>query len=105
MLTVRKYKDLINNSFLENRAVSFYAQQLNVTPNYLNEIVKAETGISAKRHISERLLLEAQNLLRYSDMDIAEISYALQFSEPTHFTKFFKKETGETPKSFQHQKP
>lgn len=103
--TVRKYKSLISNSFLENREVSFYADQLNVSANYLNEMVKAETGISAKRHISERVLLEAKNLLLYSGLDIAEISYALQFSEPTHFTKFFKKETGSTPKSFRNQKP
>ena len=105
MLTVRKYKSLISNSFLENKEVSFYADQLNVSSNYLNEIVKAETGISAKRHITERVLLEAKNLLLYSAMDITEISYALHFSEPTHFTKFFKKETGTTPKSFQNQKP
>lgn len=105
MRTVRKYKNLISNSFLEHRDVSFYADQLNVSSNYLNEIVKAETGISAKRHISERLLLEAKNLLHYSEMDISEISYTLQFSEPTHFTKFFKKETGKTPKSFQKEKP
>ncbi|MEM7108221.1 MAG: helix-turn-helix domain-containing protein [Bacteroidota bacterium] len=104
-LTVRKYKSLISNSFLENREVGFYADQLNVSSNYLNEIVKSETGISAKRHISERLLLEAKNLLHYSEMDITEISYVLQFSEPTHFTKFFKKETGTTPKSFQRKKP
>ena len=105
MRTVRKYKHLINNSFLTHKNVSFYADQLCVTANYLNEIVKAETGLSAKRHISNRLLLEAKNLLLYSEMDIAEVSHILQFSEPTHFTKFFKKETGLTPKSFQQQKP
>lgn len=105
MRTVRKYKSLISNAFLEHREVSYYAEQLHVSANYLNEIVKAETGISAKRHITERILLEAKNLLSYSELNIAEISHALQFSEPTHFTKFFKKETGLTPKSFQKQKP
>lgn len=105
MLTVRKYKNLINNSFLEKKEVRYYADQLNVSANYLNEIIKSETGISAKRHITERLLLEAKNLLLYSEMDIAEISHILQFSEPTHFTKFFKKETGLTPKNYQNQQP
>ena len=105
MRIVRKYKSLINNLFLENKEVRFYADQLNVSANYLNEIIKAETGISAKRHISERVLLEAKNLLLYSGLGITEISYVLGFSEPTHFTKFFKKETGTTPKSFQQQKP
>ena len=105
MQTVRKYKSLIGNSFLEHREVSYYADQLHVTSNYLNEVVKSETGISAKRHISERVLLEAKNLLSYSTLDISEISHMLQFSEPTHFTKFFKKETGKTPKAFQKEKP
>ena len=105
MRTVRKYKNLINNHFLDHKEVAFYADQLNVTSNYLNEIVKAETGSSAKRHISERLLLEAQNLLAYSELSISEISHLLHFSEPTHFTKFFKKETGVTPKAYQNQQP
>jgi len=105
MRTVRKYINLINNHFLDHKEVTFYADQLNVTSNYLNEIVKTETGSSAKRHISERLLLEAQNLLAYSELSISEISHLLHFSEPTHFTKFFKKETGVTPKAYQNQQP
>ena len=100
-LLVRKYKNLIANYFIDHKKVRFYADQLNISANYLNEVVKSETGISAKKHISDRVLLEAKNLLLYSEMDIAEISHLLQFSEPTHFTKFFKKETGVTPKSFQ----
>ncbi len=104
-LLVRKYKHLINNCFIEHKSVDYYASLLNITPNYLNEVIKTETGRSAKRHISERVLLEAQNLLRYSEMDIAEISHLLQFSEPTHFSKFFKKETGLTPKAFQAKQP
>ncbi|MGB0523385.1 MAG: helix-turn-helix domain-containing protein [Flammeovirgaceae bacterium] len=104
-LVIRKYKNLINNYFIEHKDVHFYANQLNISANYLNEIVKSETGFSAKNHISDRVLLEAKNLLLYSEMDIAEISHVLQFSEPTHFTKFFKKGSGQTPKSFRKQKP
>jgi len=102
---VRKYKNLISNYFIDKKEVSFYAYQLNISANYLNEVVKSETGYSAKSHISDRVLLEAKNLLLYSEMDIAEISHILQFSEPTHFTKFFKKATGCTPKAFQKQQP
>lgn len=104
---VRRYKNLINNHFIAHKNVDHYATLLNITPNYLNEVVKSETGISAKKHITQRVLLEAQNLLLYANLDISEISYLLQFSEPTHFSKFFKKETGLTPKTYQenHQKP
>lgn len=104
-LIIRRYKNLISNYFIDNKEVRFYAQKLNITANYLNEVVKSETGRSAKSYITERVLLEAKNLLLYSGMDISEISHILQFSEPTHFSKFFKKETGQTPGAFQKQKP
>ena len=104
---VRRYKNLINNHFITHKTVDYYASLLHITPNYLNEVVKSETGVSAKKHITERVLLEAQNLLLYAPLDISEISHLLQFSEPTHFSKFFKKETGLTPKAYQEnqQKP
>ena len=104
-LLAQHYKKLIAHHFIEQKQVGFYAKQLHVSANYLNEVVKAETGISAKKHISARVVLEAHNLLRYTHLDISEISHLLSFSEPTHFTKFFKKETGLTPKTFQQQKP
>jgi len=106
-LLTRRYKNLVNNHFVTHKTVDYYASLLHITPNYLNEVVKSETGVSAKKHITERVLLEAQNLLLYARLDISEISHLLQFSEPTHFSKFFKKETGLTPKAYQEnqQKP
>ena len=102
---VRRYKNLINNHFISHKSVDHYATLLSITSNYLNEVVKSETGVSAKKHITERVLLEAQNLLLYTNLDISEISHLLQFSEPTHFSKFFKKETGLTPKNYQENHP
>ena len=104
-LIVRRFKQLVNNHFTQSKNVEFYAQLLNITPNYLNEVSKSQTGKTSKSIILDRLLLESQNLLLYSDMDISEISHALNFSEPTHFHKFFKKETGTTPGAFREHKP
>jgi AraC family transcriptional regulator, transcriptional activator of pobA len=97
---VRQFQQQINNHFLENKSVEFYAQHLNITANHLNETIKNQTGKTAKQHIFERTLLEAKNLLLYSEMDIAEIGYYLGFSEPSHFGKFFKNGTNQTPKQF-----
>ncbi|MEL6969976.1 MAG: helix-turn-helix domain-containing protein [Bacteroidota bacterium] len=101
----RHFKRLVNNYFQSKKQVDFYAQKLNITANHLNEVVKSQTDKTAKRHILDRTLLEAQNLLRYTNMDIAEIAYALNFSETTHFNRFFKKETQITPKSYRQQNP
>ncbi|WP_281612691.1 helix-turn-helix domain-containing protein [Flammeovirga sp. SubArs3] len=97
---VNHFKRLVNNSFIEEKSVEFYAQQLNLTANYLNNRIKAYTGKTAKEHIAERILLEAKNMLIYTDLDVAEISFQLNFSENSYFGKFFKKHTGLTPKAF-----
>nr|BFF38499.1 AraC family transcriptional regulator [Tenacibaculum mesophilum] len=97
---VNNFKRLVGNHFIEHKSVSYYAEKLNMTPNYLNDRVKILTGKTAKEHITNRVLLEAKNMLMYTDMDIAEISFTLQFSEPSYFGRFFKKHTNTTPKAF-----
>ncbi|TKG93977.1 AraC family transcriptional regulator [Puteibacter caeruleilacunae] len=97
---VNRFKRLVNNNFIEEKSVEFYASQLNLTANYLNNRIKAHTGKTAKEHITDRILMEAKNMLLYSDFDIAEISFRLNFSEPTYFGKFFKKHTNLTPRAF-----
>ncbi|MEL7121218.1 MAG: helix-turn-helix domain-containing protein [Bacteroidota bacterium] len=101
----RQFKHLVNNYFQTEKQVDFYSQKLNITSNHLNDVVKSQTNKTAKRHILDRTLLESKNLLRYTDIDIAEIAYSLNFSETTHFNRFFKKETQTTPKSYRLQNP
>ncbi|MCF2875236.1 MULTISPECIES: helix-turn-helix domain-containing protein [unclassified Tenacibaculum] len=97
---VNSFKRLVRNHFIQEKSVSFYAQKLNLTANYLNDRIKKYTGKTAKEHITNRILLEAKNMLLYTDMDVAEISFILQFNEPSYFGKFFKKHTQTTPKLF-----
>ena len=104
-LLTRRFKHLVNNYFQLEKQVDFYAQKLNITSNHLNDVVKSQTNKTAKRHILERTVLEAKNLLKYTDMDIAEIAYSLNFSEATHFNRFFKKETQQTPRAFRYSNP
>jgi AraC-like DNA-binding protein len=97
---VIRFKRLVEANYIEHRGLEFYAERLNLSTKYLSERIKAHTGKTAKAHITERVLLEAKNLLLYSDMDIAEISHSLEFTEPSYFGKFFRKHTGTTPKNF-----
>jgi AraC family transcriptional activator of pobA len=74
-----------------------YAKNLSVHINHLNRSVKEVTGKTTTRHIAERVLKEAQALLKYSDWNINQIATALGFEEAAYFVNFFKKNTGKSP--------
>lgn len=95
-----KFEVLVDKMYVDTKNVTDYADELNITPNYLTTTVKKLTGKSAKDIIHERVLVESKTLLKYSGLDIAEIAYRLNFQEPTHFTRFFKKLSGTTPNQF-----
>jgi AraC family transcriptional regulator, transcriptional activator of pobA len=100
----QKFSQLVNNFYLESRNVEDYAQMLNITPNHLSQAVKAHTGKNALGFINERIMTEAKSLIRYTDFDMAEIAYRLDFSDPANFGKFFKKHSGQTPLEFRKSK-
>ncbi|NET38552.1 MAG: AraC family transcriptional regulator [Cyanothece sp. SIO1E1] len=97
------YKNLVNKFYLSKRFLTDYAQLLNVSSNYLSSTIKKASGKPAAFFITNRLLLEAKNLLKFSNMDIQEICYTLNFSDPSHFGKFFKKNEGITPLSYRNR--
>ncbi len=76
-----------------------FAKSLFVHVNYLNSSVKEVTGKPTTTHIADRIIAEAKALLQHTNWSIAEIAYALGFEYPTYFNNFFKKKTGEIPKS------
>jgi AraC family transcriptional regulator, transcriptional activator of pobA len=82
------------------RTASDFARQLNVHVNHLNRAVKETTEKTTTQMLSERFLQEAKVLLKHSHWPIAEIAYALGFSEVSHFNHFFKKQLGITPTQF-----
>ncbi len=91
----------LNNS--HERKVAFYADQLNITPNYLNIAVKKATGQNVKHFINEMILTDAKRLLKFTTMDAKQIAFELDFDSPAYFNYFFKKETGITPLDYRKQ--
>ncbi|GMN06178.1 response regulator transcription factor [Croceitalea sp. MTPC5] len=77
-----------------------FAEQLNLHPNYLNAVLKSKTGRTLSDWISQRTLLTSKSLLVDSSLSLKEISYLLGYSEPTHFSRFFKKNTQLSPRGF-----
>lgn len=97
---VDHFIEIVNRCYAENHSSSFYAGQLCITPNYLNELVKKETGINAKQFINNKIIHEAKRQLLYTNVSITEIAASLYFESPSYFVRFFKKQTGFTPHKY-----
>lgn len=91
---------LVGEHFRSISAVFEYAARLQVTPSHLNETVRRTLGKTAGQVIRARILLEAQRLLRHSDLSISEVAYHLHFEDPSYFARFFRKQTGHAPAAF-----
>lgn len=99
-LLLQQFIQLINNYYLEKRTVEEYASLMNITAKHLSQVVKQASGKNALAFITDRLVAEAKTLIQYTTLDIAEIAWQLNFSDPANFGKFFKKQTGITPLEF-----
>ena len=97
---VEALRQLIDRHFRRERLISFYAEKLAMTPDRLNDHVKRATGVTAGHLIRQRVLTEAKRQLVFTTQAIHEIAYDLAFSDPSHFTRFFRKQTGVTPQVF-----
>lgn len=89
-----------NHKQVNLRSASDYAAQLHVHVNHLNRAVKEITQKTTTQLIAERVLQEAKILLKQSNWSVAEIAYALGFTEATHFNNFFKKHAALSPLQF-----
>lgn len=91
---------LVRDYHTKERNLSFYADKLFLTPKYLSKLIKTVSGKSAHEWIDSFVILEAKNLLKYSDMSIKSIVYELNFPNQTTFYRFFKTKTGMTPSEY-----
>lgn len=97
-----RFFDLLEENYRTEHSVSFYADQLHMTPKYLSASVKSATGKTALDAISERLLLQSQKMLLQSDQTISEVCYQLGFLTPSAFGKFFRSHTGIGPREWRN---
>jgi len=100
---VRSFKELLEKNFSQWHRVNTYARQLNITPDYLNNVIKGSIGKSAKELIIQRIVLEAKRLGLHTDLTSKEIAFTLGFDDPSHFSKLFKNETSQSFSEFRAQ--
>ncbi|WP_337965748.1 helix-turn-helix domain-containing protein [uncultured Flavobacterium sp.] len=97
-------KDYYNQPVKQLPNVQYFANQLDLTPNYLGDIIKHFTNKSALENIHEFVIKKAKELLEKNDsMNNTQVAYELGFEYPNYFSKFFKKQVNLTPKEYREQ--
>lgn len=102
--TVSAVEELLKNYFSSDElkekglpTVKYLAENVHLSPSYLSDLLRKETGMNAQDHIHYYLIEEAKNILMNSDFSISEIAYSLGFEYPQYFSKLFKRKTGQKP--------
>lgn len=96
----------VNSGLLDSiglPSVHYLADKLSISPGYLTDILKQESGKTALEHIHIYLISEAKNRLKGEDQSVSEIAYALGFENLSYFSRLFKKEVGISPMQFKGQ--
>jgi AraC-like DNA-binding protein len=81
-------------------SIQFFADKIHLSPNYLSDLLKKESGVGAKEYIHEFLIDKAKTLLLGTHSSVSEISYKLGFNYPHYFGRLFRVKTGMTPKAY-----
>lgn len=97
---IYKVKEYIDNNYTEEITVNSLSEQFFISQSYLSQNFKQLTGYSPKKYIMLCRIAAARSLLYKTDMPINDIAMYVGFNDTSHFIRYFKKETGETPFQF-----
>ncbi len=97
-----RFHVLVSNHIKENQPITFYAEALNISSKHLSKVVKELKGISVKRWLDMRMILELKQTLLTTSESLKEISLQYDFSSCDSMHHFFKKHTGVSPSEYRH---
>ncbi len=105
-----RFEKVVDEYFLSEKpvemglpTVSYCADKLFLSPNYLGDLLKKETGKSAQEHIQLKMIDVAKEKIYEPGKSISEIAFELGFKHPQHFTRMFKRVTGSSPNAYRIQ--
>ncbi|MDP3738054.1 MAG: helix-turn-helix domain-containing protein [Hyphomonadaceae bacterium] len=99
-MLVARYRALVEERFREHPTITESAGALGVTPSVLRNACRSMAGVSPAEILKERLNLEAQRLMRYSNLSVSQIALQLGFDDPAYFSRFFTRMSGQCPRQF-----
>lgn len=99
----RRFILMIEDHYKSNHDLSFYCQNLGVTKRKLLAITQEKFGQSPKELLNHRLMTEAIRLLKYTDLNLKEISFELGYTEPAYFSRLFKIKKGMSPRKYREE--
>ncbi len=97
---VQRFRQLVDQHYLEHWRVADYARALSVTTTHLTRVTRAATGAPASALIEARAMREARRHLAYTHLSISTIAYALGYADPAYFTRVFTRDAGISPRNF-----
>ena len=98
-----KFINLVHKFSKSERSLSFYADKMCMSQRYLGTLISNASDTTAKAWIDKSVIAEAKVMLKHSDMQVAQISEALNFPNPSFFCKFFKRLTAMTPQEYKNE--
>ena len=98
----RKFIELLN-IYIGKHKLPFYAEKMNISPQYLSRLVEDSSGTAARDWINRAVVLQAKLLLRNSKYTIEQIAEELNFSTVPYFCRLFKREVGTTPTEYRNK--
>jgi AraC family transcriptional activator of pobA len=106
---LQKLEGVLDNYFNNEKiltqdipTVQFLAENLNISPSYLSDMLRSLTGQNAQQHIHSRLIEKAKEKLSTTELSVSEIAYELGFEHLSSFNKLFKSKTDLSPLEFRH---
>jgi AraC family transcriptional regulator, transcriptional activator of pobA len=96
----QQYKNLLSHKIFDINRVADYASILSISADHLNKCVKIATGRTSQELLIDMILLETKVLLKQSNLSISEIAFKFSETNPSDFSRFFKRKTGVTPKAY-----
>jgi AraC-like DNA-binding protein len=92
--------DYFDSDVQDLLTVQYVAAQMNLSPNYLSDLLRVHTGQNTQQHIHEKLITKAKEKLSTTTLSVSEIAYALGFEHAQSFSTLFKKKTNLSPLEF-----
>src|SRR5690606_5980420 len=99
-MQLMKFINLIDENYKKAYSIAEYARLLHISSRSLSDLTQHQINKTPSQMIQERIILEAQRLLLYSNLNINQVGYRLGFDDASYFVKYFKKHTGIPPSEF-----